>query len=194
MEKLSMKAMIRFLLGSTLMVLLGCAVVFAQEAKGKSQNGQNTADAAAAPAGVYWTPQPGQSSYVAYGQPAQAASIANQFAKTDKENETQRAELRKRLMQLLTQEFDEHAQQQKKELEILEAQIANLKSQLRKRLDAKDKIIERRFDQLVEEAEGLGWNVPGRSQAPMYMMPSSTNFTAPAFPASKSAPKMGIKP
>ena len=105
--------------------------------------------------------------------PAEAASLAKQYANTDKENESKRLAVRKQLLQLLTQQFDEHAQQQKKELAALEAEIARLNAQLNKRLAAKEKIIERRFDQLVEEAEGLGWSSPGRGQPSSYFPPSA---------------------
>jgi hypothetical protein len=93
------------------------------------------------------------------GQPeAQAAQLAQQYVKAEKED--QKKDIRKKLVDVLSQEFDHHSQQQQKELEELEKQIASLRAVLKKRVDAKATIVERRVEQLVQDAEGLGWNAP----------------------------------
>src|SRR5207253_11427597 len=69
-------------------------------------------------------------------------------------------DLRKKLADVLAQEFDQHLKQQQKELEALEKQIADLRALLKKRVEAKTTIVERRLEQLVQEAEGLGWTGP----------------------------------
>ena len=43
----------------------------------------------------------------------------------------------------------------------LEKQVAKLKAVLKRRKDVKENIVERRLEQLVQEADGLGWNAPG---------------------------------
>jgi hypothetical protein len=88
-----------------------------------------------------------------------ASQLAQKYIKTEKEEE--KREIRKQLNDVLNKQFEAHLQQQKKELEELEKQIENLRKILQKRQDAREKIIERRFEQLVQEAEGLGWSVPG---------------------------------
>jgi hypothetical protein len=89
----------------------------------------------------------------------QAAQLAQKYTKAEKDDE--RREIRKKLTDLLNQQFDTHLEQKKKELEELEKQIENLRKVLQKRQDAKDKIVERRFEQLVQEADGMGWGTPG---------------------------------
>jgi TolA-binding protein len=89
----------------------------------------------------------------------ESAQLAKQYVDSKKEDE--RREIRKKLTDVLTQQFDEQIQQQQQELEDLEKQIANLRALLKKRLDAKSAIVERRIEQLIQDAEGLGWNAPG---------------------------------
>jgi hypothetical protein len=79
--------------------------------------------------------------------------------------EDERREIRKNLMEVLNQQFDVHIKQQQKELDDLEKQISKLKDVVKKRLDAKSTIVERRLEQLVQDAEGLGWNAPGGPHA-----------------------------
>lgn len=99
----------------------------------------------------------------------QAAQLAQQYVKATKEDE--KKEIRKKLTDLLSQQFDQRLQQQQKEVDDLEKQIAALKEVLKKRTAAKTTIVERRIDQLVQEAEGLGWNNP-----------SSPHPTSPDYP------------
>jgi hypothetical protein len=128
----------------------------------------------------------------------QATQLAQQYAKATKEDE--KKDIRKKLTDVLAQQFDQHAQEQQKELEELEKQIVNLKALLKKRQDAKSSIVERRLEQLIQDVEGLGWNAPGTPRtvspfgaagyapAPHIMRPSPP--TAPAKPADpKQQPK-----
>lgn len=100
------------------------------------------------------------------GGQAEAPLLAHQYVKSDKEED--KRELRKKLTDLLSKQFDQQAQRQQTELEDLDREIKRLRSLLAKRLDAKSKIVERRFEQLVQDAEGLGWNAPSnpRPNAP----------------------------
>jgi hypothetical protein len=107
---------------------------------------------------------------------AESAQLAQQYVKAKKEDE--KAGIRKKLAQALGQQFDQHLKQQQKELEQLEKQIADLRALLTKRREARETIIERRIDQLVQEAEGLGWNTPS-GRRPGYWSPSNA-FPAPA--------------
>jgi hypothetical protein len=85
--------------------------------------------------------------------------LAHDYVQAAKEED--KKELRKKLTDTLSQQFDAHLQQQQKELEDLEKKIASLRAVLKKRQEAKAAIVERRIDQLVQEAEGLGWTAPG---------------------------------
>jgi hypothetical protein len=89
---------------------------------------------------------------------SQSAKLAKQYAKAEKDEE--KKEIRKKLADLLTAQFDQQVAQQQKELEALEKQIASVKATLKKRTDAKTAIVDRRLEQLILEAEGMGWGVP----------------------------------
>jgi hypothetical protein len=91
----------------------------------------------------------------------QSHQLAKQYVKAEKDDE--KKQIRSKLGDVLAKQFDEQVVRQQKELEDLEKQIANLKALLKKRTDAKRTIIERRMDQLIQDAEGLGWNAPGDS-------------------------------
>ena len=88
----------------------------------------------------------------------QSVKLAKQYAKAEKEEE--KKDIKKKLTDVLNEQFDLQMKQQQKELEDLEKQVANLKAMLKKRVDAKSAIVDRRIDQLAQEAEGLGWSTP----------------------------------
>jgi hypothetical protein len=99
------------------------------------------------------------------------SQIAQQYAKATKEDE--KKEIRKKLLDALGQQFDKLAEQQQKELDDLEKQVAALRALLKKRHDARETIIDRRLEQVIQEAEGLGWGVPAPSQ-PVLIPPQPT--------------------
>jgi hypothetical protein len=135
---------------------VGSLLVVAVSAPWPAQ-GQSLAPAPQAPSAVQWSGSVyGQ--YGGYALHGQAAELARQYVKAEKEED--KREIRKKLTDVLNKEFDARLQQQQKELEELEKQIAHLRTVLRKRSDAKDKIIDRRADQLIEDAEGMGWSAP----------------------------------
>ena len=92
----------------------------------------------------------------------QAQQLAKKLAAAEKEDE--KKDLRKKLTDVLNQQFDAHAKEQEKELDDLEKQVSKLRETLKKRQANKDKIVERHIDQMVQDAEGLGWSTP--SSAP----------------------------
>jgi hypothetical protein len=97
----------------------------------------------------------------------QSMQLAQQMAKA--ENDDDKRELRKKLTQVLEQLFDAHLKEQQKDLDDLEKQVARLKKLLSKRREAKEAIVERRLEQLVQEAEGLGWNAPNAPRGIPYL-------------------------
>ena len=103
------------------------------------------------------------------GDQSQSGRIARDLAKAEKED--QKKELRKKLAEILGKQFDQHLQQQQKELADLERQIADLRALLKKRSEARDSIIDNRIDQLVREAQGLGWTTPGGPGGPRMLYP-----------------------
>jgi|GEM_PF-4245238 len=93
-----------------------------------------------------------------YALQNESVQLAHQIAKAEDDDE--KKGLRKKLTQVLDQIFDAHLKEQQKELDDLEKQVARLKKLLSKRREAKETIVERRLEQLVQDAEGLGWNAP----------------------------------
>jgi hypothetical protein len=122
------------------------------------------------------------------GHQSQSGQLAHQYAVAEKADE--KRDIRKKLSDALSQEFDQHIKEQQKELEDLDKQIANLRSILKKRLDAKATIVERRTEQLIQEAEGLGWTVPrsGRSDYGQNAL-FAPQPAAKLAPANREAPK-----
>jgi hypothetical protein len=154
-EEIGMKSVRRLAVGVGLTAAITCAVVSAQQ---PAQSGlfpadpaQHTQNPFGYAAGGRWT-----------AGHSQSHQLAQQYAKAEKEAD--KSDIRKKLNEALNEEFDQHIKQQQKALEALEKQVANLKAVLRKRMDNKATIVERRLEQLVQEAEGMGWSGPGTPQ------------------------------
>ena len=124
-----------------------CAMVYAQSPAPPS-----------IPSGATYVPVPYYGAAPPPLAPPAASHLAQQLLKAEKNDEKQ--DLRKKLDEMLQKEFDQHLQHQEKELEELEKQLAQLRGTLKKRKDAKESIIRRRAEQLINEAEGLGWTGP----------------------------------
>ncbi len=115
---------------------------------------------------VAQAPQPhGVNVTYAFLQQSEPLQLAQQYVKAVKDDD--KRNIRKQLSETLSQQFDAHLQEQKSELAELEKKIADLRALLNKRQEAKTSIVERRIEQLVQEAEGLGWNTPG---SPRYIV------------------------
>lgn len=110
-------------------------------------------------------------------------SLSRQLS--DANDEKQRTEIKNKLQETLTQQFD--GQQQVRELEVarVEAKLKKLREIIAKRNEARRTIIDKRFEQLLRESEGLGWNSPtvGPGQfVPSYgamLAPQPVNFYRP---------------
>jgi hypothetical protein len=99
----------------------------------------------------------------------QVTDLAQQYLKATKEDE--KKEVRKKLIELLGQQFDQLAERQQKELEELEKQVTALRTLLKKRHDNRDSIIDRRLEQVIQEAEGLGWGTHSAAPNAGYFTP-----------------------
>jgi hypothetical protein len=162
-----MQTLRKLLFGSMLAAMLACAGVSAQQ-PAETTKPAPTPPPISLPGGTIYDPLIQPNGVVAYqaspfwgrggDSQSEAMQLAQQLAKSDKEEE--KKDLRKKLGDMLSKQFDQHAQQQQKELEELEKEINRLRSVLKKRQDAKSTIVERRLEQLVQDAEGLGWNAP----------------------------------
>jgi len=108
----------------------------------------------------------------------QAHDVVRQYGRT--ENRDEREKLREKLNDVLQQQFDAQQQRRKAEIEKIEAQIKKLREVMQKREDAKREIVRRRLDQLIQEAEGLGWTTsepaPGLPLLPQTAAPLRGGF------------------
>jgi hypothetical protein len=143
--------------GCVLAVALACAAVAAPQSQPET--------AALHQNSLLWQAAPH-----AYG--SGTVQLAHQYVAAEKPED--KKEFRRKLSEELSKEFDVHIKKQQKELEDLEKQIANLRKVLAKRLEAKTTIVERRAEQLIQEAEGLGWNAPSSPRGG-YGQPLSTS-------------------
>jgi hypothetical protein len=76
------------------------------------------------------------------------------------EDEAEKTKLKTSLNAALVKQFD--AQQKRREVELvrLEAKLKKVRELMKKRGEERKTIIDKRLDQLVREAEGLGWAPP----------------------------------
>jgi hypothetical protein len=131
-------------------------IVSGQQTSQGTNPGEHVTQVLAGQLGQYdWTQAWGQQ----FGLYQKANDLAQRYVKTEKDSE--KTAVRKELTDVLKQQFEEHMKHQEQEVKKLEEQIKELRKTLDRRRDAKDKIIERRFEQLVDNAQGLGWGPPG---------------------------------
>ena len=76
-----------------------------------------------------------------------------ELAKTDSE----RSDARTKLSENLGKQFDLRQKRHGLEIEALETQVKKLKELVRRRQEGREDIISRRVDQILREADGLGW-------------------------------------
>jgi hypothetical protein len=101
--------------------------------------------------------------------------LTKEYAKT--EGNEARTKVKDKLSAALVKQFD--AQQKRRDLELdrVEKQVKKLRDLMKKRDEERKTIIDRRLDQLVREADGLGWAPPAVRQ------PGSGNY--PLVPAQR---------
>ncbi len=86
----------------------------------------------------------------------QAAELTRQLGEA--ENTGDRDKLKTQLGELLGKQFDVQRQRREQEIAQIEERVGKLREQLKKRSDARQTIIDRRLEQIVSDADGLGWN------------------------------------
>jgi hypothetical protein len=88
----------------------------------------------------------------------EAAGLVEEYSRT--EDESQRSKTKAKLAATLEKQFD--LQQKRRDMEVarIETQLKKLRETMRKRNDMRQSIIDKRLDQLLREADGLGWTAP----------------------------------
>jgi hypothetical protein len=85
----------------------------------------------------------------------QATQLARKLS--DAKSDSDRDKIKGDLHDLLEKQFQLRQGRHEKEIEALENQVKKLKDLVRKRNDNRREIISKRLDQIVSDAEGLGW-------------------------------------
>jgi len=107
----------------------------------------------------------------------ETANLVEEYSRT--EDEAQRGKTRAKLAETLQKQFD--LQQKRRDLEVarIEAQLKKLRDIMRKRGESRQTIIDKRLDQLLREAEGLGWTPPHGTPGPQNVLFGPSTGYAP---------------
>ena len=98
-------------------------------------------------------------------------------AKSDDDRDDARDALR----DALNEQYDKYLARQEKELKRMAAKLKELQSQLEKRREAKDELVDLRLKTLENDASGLSW--PGGEHGPDHMIWRSVAPVVPGMPA-----------
>ena len=85
----------------------------------------------------------------------EADRLARQLGEA--KSDTERDQLKTKLGEVLEKQFDQRQKRHEAEIKALEAQVKKLRDLVEKRQENRREIIARRFDQILREAQGLGW-------------------------------------
>jgi hypothetical protein len=72
-------------------------------------------------------------------------------------SDAERKNIKAKLIQVLEKQFDRRQRRHEAEIEALEAQVKKLKDLVRARSENRREIVSRRSEQILREAQGLGW-------------------------------------
>ena len=95
------------------------------------------------------------------GMAQQSEQLVAKYAATEQAEE--RGAIKTQLAELLAKHFDFQQQLRERELGRVEARIKKLRELAQKRREAQKTIVDQRVDQLLREADGLGWTPPAGS-------------------------------
>jgi len=90
----------------------------------------------------------------------QIQQSVNAYATADLDD-AMRGDVRQKIAEMLDKQFALRQQRREREIQQIEDRVKKLREALGKRASAKDKIIERRINDLLSDAEGLGWGDAG---------------------------------
>src|SRR5437899_1660981 len=173
----------RLILAALAAVLVGLVLIATQPASGQVEGVTTAAQPQPAESvvpvtqyapGVWYNPTP--TTYVLGGLPeaqdpelgkllteerrieSETSTLIAEYSRT--EDESQRSKTKAKLAATLEKQFD--LQQKRRDLEVarIEAQLKKLRDIMRKRGESRQTIIDKRLDQLLREADGLGWTTP----------------------------------
>lgn len=129
------------------------------------------------------------------GNPSPLAQAMKQLGET--KDEATKEKLVVQIQRLLGEEYDRHLTEHENSLDKMEERLEKLREQLAKRRSAKSKVVELRMQQLLNEAEGLGW--PGSEREKTFLDWPAANLDphgawAPAVPPLLATPPTTPEP
>ncbi|HVC98765.1 MAG TPA: hypothetical protein VND64_34190 [Pirellulales bacterium] len=104
-------------------------------------------------------------------------ALLGQYAEAG--DDEQKSKIKEQLAEALEQQFSVQQQLREREVAKIEARVKKLRQTIDKRNGAKRSIIDKRLDQLIREAEGLGWNAPAAGPVYPSVGPAGANFYTP---------------
>lgn len=117
----------------------------------------------------------------------ETAQLTDRYAET--EDAEKRSQIKAKLAELLTKHFEVQQQIREQELAAIEARVKKLRDVAQKRREAQQQIVNDRLEQLLREADGLGWTPPANSvsgsrpAAPSYAPPGAGFYRTLLQPA-----------
>jgi hypothetical protein len=110
----------------------------------------------------------------------EAEQLSGKYESADKPDEQKR--IRAELREVLAKQFNVQHQRRELELTRIEERVQKLRDQIKKRNEARESIIDRRLEQLINEAEGLGWSSAPGSPAGLRAVKPAPGAAVPAGP------------
>jgi hypothetical protein len=103
----------------------------------------------------------------------EVTKLLGEYKKT--EEEAERTKIKAKLSEALTKQFEQQQKRRELELTRAEAQLKKVRELMKKRGEERKTIVEKRLDQLVREADGLGWTAPPNASTQRgYGLPSNS--------------------
>jgi len=117
------------------------------------------------------------------------ANLLSEYSHT--QDEKKRSEIKTKISGLLDQQFDH--QQKRRDLEVkrIEAQLSKLRDLIKKRSDSRQTIVQKRLDQVLSDADGLGWTPSSGNNAPragFYPSPFNNSPGGQGFGINRNSP------
>jgi hypothetical protein len=112
----------------------------------------------------------------------EVAKLVAEYKQT--EDDAERTKIKTKLSAALSKQFDQQQKRRELELARAEAQLKKVRELMKKRGEERKTIVEKRLDQVVREAEGLGWTPPPSSGTTRGNGLSTNNYSN-SIPAKK---------
>jgi hypothetical protein len=91
----------------------------------------------------------------------EVVKLLGEYKKT--EEDAERTKIKAKLSEALNKQFEQQQKRRELELARAEAQLKKVRELMKKRGEERKTIVEKHLDQLVREADGLGWTPPPTS-------------------------------